>query len=112
MFNYTLSEYQYEVSSGPYTECPIYLDRFEPCMARKFLIVAPACYSISYYPRKRVLRITTSSHGGAGTGTDSGSGTTDSGASSSSGGSSALFRFPPPLLFLVLFPFSEAILCL
>jgi hypothetical protein len=80
-------------------------------MARKFLMVAPACYSISYYHRKRALQITTSSHGGAGTGTDSCSGTTAWGASSSSGGSSALFRSPPSL-FLVLFPFYEAILCL
>jgi hypothetical protein len=66
-------------------------------MARRFLIVAPACYSVSYCPRKSALRVATSSHGGAGPGTGSCSGTTDSGASSSSGGSSGLFRFPPPL---------------
>jgi hypothetical protein len=62
--------------------CHKYLLPTEPWMARKFLIVDPACYLISYYPRKRTLRITTSSHGGAGSSTGSGSGTTDSGASS------------------------------
>jgi hypothetical protein len=41
----------------------------EPYLARKFLIVAPACYPISCCPRKRALGVTTSSDGGASTST-------------------------------------------
>jgi hypothetical protein len=41
----------------------------EPCLARKFLIVAPACYPISCCPRKTALGVTTSSDGGASTST-------------------------------------------
>jgi hypothetical protein len=93
----------------------------EPWMARKFLIVAPACYPISYYPQKRALRITTSSHGGAGSSTGRCSGTTDSGTSSSCCRLElaachvwycvrclALFRSPPPL-FISSISISEAI---
>jgi hypothetical protein len=91
----------------------VYLGVWEndPWMARNlFIVVAPACYPISYCPRNRALRITTSSHGGAGTSTGSDSGTTDSGASSSccwlelaachvwyNVRCLALFRSPPPL---------------
>jgi hypothetical protein len=83
----------------------------EPWMSRKVLIVAPAIYPISYCPRKRALRITTSSDGGAGTSTSSCSGTTDSGASSCCWlelaachvwycvRCLALFRSPPPFYF-------------
>jgi hypothetical protein len=87
--------------------------KLEPCMARKFLIVAPAYYPISYCPRKRALRITTSSDGGASTSTGSCSGTTDSGTSSSccwlelaafhmwhSVRGLAHFRSPPPPLLI------------
>jgi hypothetical protein len=94
-------------------------------MARKVHTVAPACYPISYYPRKRALRITTSSDGGAGSSTGNCSGTMDSGASSSccrlelaachvwySVRCPALFRSPPPFFsFHVYLYLRQFIIC-
>jgi hypothetical protein len=56
-------------SSKAFNICIFPPDDDEPCLARTFLIVAPACYPIFCCPRKRALGVSTSSDGGASTST-------------------------------------------